>query len=74
VPDVVVSGCVCPEVVGVGCVDEGDTGVECGVDGSDRAVPLRATLDRHRHPAEADRADVERAQLSRLHVFSSIVR
>ncbi|OIQ78675.1 hypothetical protein GALL_396090 [mine drainage metagenome] len=45
------------EVIGVRGVDERDAGVESGVDGGDRLALVGPALDRHRHPAEPDRAD-----------------
>ena len=58
------------QVVGVGGVDQGDPGVERGVDGGDRPCLVRSALDRHRHPAEPDRADVSITDSTLLHVLA----
>jgi hypothetical protein len=40
------------------------------MDGADRTVLVRPPLDRHRHPAETDGADLDLADTSSLHDYS----
>ena len=66
----VVADLVGADVVGVGGVDEGDAGVERGVDGGDGAGLLGSALDRHRHAAESEGADLGVADLALVHAVA----
>ena len=63
----VVADLVGVDVVGVGRVDQGDAGVERGDDGVDRAAAVGPALDRHRHAAEPDGADLDVSDGPLLH-------
>jgi len=51
----VVADFVCVAMVRIGGVDERDARIESGVDRRDRAIRVRAALDRYGHAAESDR-------------------